>query len=268
MSENDPIKVERDGHIARLILNRPEKANAIGMDGFEQLIEIFTDIDNDPEIRVVILKGEGKCFTSGIDLATLGSLIDDGAADSREFLRKKILNGQQSTSIIEKCTKPVIAAVHSFCLGAGVDILSACDIRIASKDAVFSVREAKMGVIADLGTLQRLPHIIGHGWFRELALTGRDFSAEEALQMGFITRICDSKEAVFQEAEKLAEEIASCAPLTIQGTKDVLLYSRDNGVDSGLKYVAQKNAAALLSEDIMEAITAAMEKRKPVFKGK
>jgi len=268
MSENNPIKVELDGHIARFTLNRPEKLNAIAWEGFEQLIEIFTDIDSNPDIRVIILKGEGKCFTSGIDLGTLGSLVDDGAADSREFLRKKILHGQESMNVIEKCTKPVIAAVHGYCLGAGVDLLSACDIRIASQDAVFSVREAKMGVIADLGNLQRLPYIIGHGWSRELVLTGRDFSAEEALQMSFITRICDSKEALFQEAEKLAREIASCPPLTIQGMKDVLLYSRDNGVEAGLKYVAQKNAAALISEDIMEAITAAIEKRKPVFKGK
>ncbi|MEN8210269.1 MAG: crotonase/enoyl-CoA hydratase family protein [Thermodesulfobacteriota bacterium] len=268
MSEKNPIKVELDGHIARFILNQPEKLNAIGMDGFDQLIEIFTEIDKNPDIRVIILKGEGKCFTSGIDLAALSSLSNDGAADSREFLRKTILHAQESMNIIEKCTKPVITAVHGYCLGAGVDLLSACDIRIASKDAVFSVREVKMGIIADLGTLQRLPHIIGHGWFRELALTGRDFSAEEALQMGFITRISDSKDALFQEAEKLAQEIASCAPLTVQGTKDVLLYSRDNGVEAGLKYVAQKNAAALPCEDIMEAITAVMEKRKPVFKGK
>ena len=268
MKENDPIKVELDGHIARFILNRPEKLNAIGWEGFEQLIKIFTDIDNNPDIRVIILKGEGKCFTSGIDLRVLSSLADDGGADSREFLRKKLLFAQESMNVIEKCTKPVIAAVHGYCLGAGVDLLSACDIRIASQNAVFSVREAKMGVIADLGTLQRLPNIIGHGWSRELCLTGRDFLAKEALQMSFITRVCDSKEAVFHEAEKLAQEVASCPPLTIQGMKDVLIYSRDNGVDAGLKYVAQKNAAALLSKDIMEAITAATEKRTPVFKGK
>ncbi|MEN8247010.1 MAG: crotonase/enoyl-CoA hydratase family protein [Thermodesulfobacteriota bacterium] len=268
MNKNNLIKVEKDGHIARFILNRPEKLNSIDEEGYEQIKQLFIDIDKDPDIRAIIVKGEGKCFTAGMDLAALGSLVRDGAADSREFLRKDILNGQQGMSVIEKCTKPVIAAVHNYCLGAGVDLLSACDIRIASRDAVFSVREVRMGVIADLGTLQRLPYIIGHGWFRELALTGRDFSAEEALQMGFITRICNSKEAVFEEAEKLADELASCPPLAVQGTKDVLLYSRDNGVEAGLKYVAQKNATALISEDITEAVTAAMEKRKPVFKGK
>jgi enoyl-CoA hydratase len=149
-----------------------------------------------------------------------------------------------------------------------VDLLSACDIRFASRDAVFSVRETRIGVIADIGTLQRLPHIIGHGWFRELALSGRDFTAEEALKMGFITRLCETREELYDEAEKLAVEIASLAPLTVQGTKDVILFSRDNGIHPGLRYVAQKNAAALLSEDLMEAIAAFMEKRKPVFKGK
>jgi enoyl-CoA hydratase len=125
-----------------------------------------------------------------------------------------------------------------------------------------------MGIIADLGTLQRLPFIIGHGWFRELALTGRNFSAQEALQMGLITRICEDREALYAEARKLADQVAACPPLTVQGTKQVILYSRDNGVDAGLQYVAQKNAAALPSEDVVEAVTAFMEKRKPEFKGK
>jgi len=268
MNNSKLIKVEKDRHIATLTLNHPEKLNVIDHDGFKQFSEVFSDINADPDVWVVLLKGEGKCFTAGIDLKTLATLATDGAADSRENLRKLILDAQENMSVIEKCTKPVIAAIHGYCLGAGVDLISACDIRIASRDAIFSIREAKMGIIADLGTLQRLPHIIGHGWTNELALTGRDFSAEEALQMGLVTRLCDSKESLFKEADKLVDEVISCAPLTIQGTKDVLLYSRDNGVESGLKYVAQKNAAAMLSEDIKEAITAAMEKRKPVFKGK
>ncbi|MBU2515818.1 crotonase/enoyl-CoA hydratase family protein [bacterium] len=268
MTEKNPFVVEKKDHIAWLILNNPERRNAMGLAFFNDIVDHFKDFDNDPEIRVVVIKGEGSCFSSGIDLAGLASLVTGGGADSRENLRKTILKGQEAASCIEKCTKPVIAAVHSHCIGGGVDLLSACDIRIASKDAVFSVREVRLAVIADVGTLQRLPHIIGHGWFRELALTGRDFSAEEALKMGFITRICEDKEALFQEAEKLALEIAGLAPLAVQGAKDVLIYSRDNGIYPGLQYVAQKNAAAMISEDALEAIAAFMEKRKPVFKGK
>jgi enoyl-CoA hydratase len=169
---------------------------------------------------------------------------------------------------VERCRKPVIAAVHGHCLGGGVDLLSACDIRIASRDAVFSVREVRVAFIADVGTLQRLPHIIGHGWFRDLALTGRDFGAEEALKMGFITGIFDDREAVVAGAGKLAEQIASYSPLAVQGTKDVLLYSRDKGIQAGLEYTAQKNAAVVPSEDMVEAAMAFMEKRAPVYKGK
>jgi enoyl-CoA hydratase len=139
---------------------------------------------------------------------------------------------------------------------------------MATKDAVFSIRETRMGLIADLGTLQRLPNIIGHGWFRELALTGRDFTAQEALQMGFITRIGEDRQELYEEAKGVASQIAACPPLAVQGAKEVILYSRDHGVNAGLNYVAQKNAASLPSEDVMEAMNAFMEKRTPVFKGK
>lgn len=268
MSEEKPFIVEKKGHVAWLIMNIPEKRNAMGLAFFSEIVNHFEEFDNDPEVRAVVIKGEGTCFTAGIDLAGLASLVTDGGADSRENLRKTILKGQEAASCIEKCTKPVIAAVHSHCIGGGVDLISACDIRMASKDALFSIRETRLAVIADVGTLQRLPHIIGHGWFRDLALTGRDFDAEEALKMGFITRICEDREDLFQQADQLATEIAGLAPLAVQGTKDVLLYSRDNGIYPGLQYVAQKNAAALISEDAMEAIAAFIEKRDPVFKGK
>jgi enoyl-CoA hydratase len=139
---------------------------------------------------------------------------------------------------------------------------------MAAVDARFSIRETRIAIIADLGTLQRLPHIIGQGWFRDLALTGRDFTADEALRMGFITRICDDRETLFAAADALAAEIAGLAPLTVQGVKEVINFSRDNGVYPGLAYVAQKNAASLPSDDLVEAVTAFMEKRDPVFTGK
>ncbi len=169
---------------------------------------------------------------------------------------------------IEKCRKPVIAAIQGHCIGGGVDLTSACDIRIATKDAIFSIRETRIGIIADIGTLQRVPYIIGQGWFRELALTGRDWSAEEALKMGYITRLCENSNALFEEARKLAEEIANLAPLAVQGIKDVVNYSRDHGVHQGLEYVAQKNAALIPNEDMIEAVSAFLEKRKPRFKGR
>jgi len=262
-----PFKVEIDGHIAWLVLNRPDKRNAMGLDFFPALTEHFRDFDSDPEVRVVVIRAEGKSFTAGLDLMEAGAILTDGSAAGREKLRRKILELQASMNAIEKCSKPVIAAVHSHCIGGGIDMLSACDIRIATADTVFSIRETRIAIIADLGTLQRLPVIIGDGWFRELALTGRDFTAGEALQMGFITRICKNRETLEAEARGLAAQIAGNAPLTVQGVKDVILYNRDNGVYPGLQYVAQKNCAQLPSDDLMEAVTAFMEKRDPEFKG-
>ena len=268
MSATAHFKVETDEHVAWLTLDRPEKRNTMGTPFFKELSEHLDKFDRDPTIRTVVIKAEGKSFTAGTDLTEAGSLLSGQAADQREDTRKAILALQGGLTRIEQCRKPVIAAIHSHYIGGGIDLVSACDIRIATKDAIFSIRETRMGIIADLGTLQRLPHIIGHGWFRELALTGRDFTAAEALQMGLITRICEDRQALYAEAGKIAGLIAECPPLTVQGTKEVILHSRDHGIDAGLQYVAQKNAAALPSEDVVEAVSAFMEKRKPVFKGK
>ena len=268
MSFEDIFKGERDGHIAWLVLNRPEKRNAMGFAFYHGLAKYFKDFDRDPDVRVVVIRAEGKSFTAGTDLAELGGACADSSTGTREKFRNMILEAQDGINAIERCRKPVIAAIHGHCIGGGVDMICACDIRIASRDVLFSIRETRVAFIADVGTLQRLPHIIGHGWFRELALTGRDFGAEEALKMGFITRICDDREILVAEAGKLAAEIAGCAPLAIQGTKEVILYSRDNGIYPGLEYVAQKNAAVVPSEDLFEAVNAFFEKRPPQFKGK
>ncbi len=262
------FKIEKEGNVAWLILNRPEKRNSMTDEFFTELEESFRVFDEDPEVRAIVVRAEGKMFTAGLDLVAANSLMGDGSAAYREGLRKKILAVQEAISAIERCRKPVIAAVHGWCIGGGVDLASACDIRLAAKDAVFSIRETRIGIIADLGTLQRLPHIIGHGWTNELALTGRDFTAEEALKMGFVTRLCEDREALLQEAKELAVTIAGLPPLTVQGTKEVLLQGRDQGVDAGLAYVAQKNAAMIPSEDMLEAVAAFLEKRPPTFKGR
>jgi enoyl-CoA hydratase len=268
MSDSDQFKVEHEDHMAWLTLNRPAKRNVMGSAFFTELSEHLAKLDRNPAVRVVVIKAEGKSFTAGTDLNEAASMLSGEGADQRENTRIKILALQDGLTAIEKCRKPVIAAVHSHCIGGGIDLISACDIRIATEDAVFSIRETRMGIIADLGTLQRLPDIIGQGWFRELALTGRDFTAADALRMGLLTRVCENREALYAEAKSLAFQIAECPPLTVQGVKDVILFSRDHGIDAGLNYVAQKNTAALPSEDVVEAVTAFMEKRKPVFKGK
>jgi enoyl-CoA hydratase/carnithine racemase len=268
MTETSCFKVETDNHIAWLILNRPEKRNVMGLAFFEEIGSLLDDFDRNPDIRAVIIRAEGKSFSAGTDLEEAATLVNQRSADGRDNMYNGILALQQGFTKIENCRKPVIAAVHSHCIGGGMDMISACDMRLAAKDAIFSIRETRMGIVADLGTLQRLPHIIGQSWFRELALTGRDFTAQEALQMGLVTRICDDRSSLYKEAENLANQIAACPPLTVQGTKEAINYSRDNGIQAGLQYVAQKNSAALPSEDLFEAVTAFMEKRKPEFKGK
>jgi Delta3,5-Delta2,4-dienoyl-CoA isomerase len=268
MTVEDSFKIEKEGNIAWLILNRPEKRNAMTWEFFAELGESFRAFDEDPEVRAIVVRAEGKMFTAGLDLAAAGSLLGDGSAASREGLRKKVLEIQGTISAVERCRKPVIAAVHGWCIGGGVDLLCACDVRLASGDATFSIRETRIGIVADLGTLQRLPTIIGHGWSRELALTGRDFTAAEALRMGFITHLCEDREALLLEARRLAAEIAALPPLAVQGAKDELLNGRDRGVYPGLDYAAQKNAALIPNEDMMEAVAAFLEKRRPVFKGR
>ena len=267
MAGREPIRIEKDEHVAWVILNRPEKRNAMSLDFFDGLMKHFTLFDEDPEVRVIVVRAEGGSFTAGIDLMELAPLIQGEGAAFRESLRMQILKLQEGISQVERCRKPVIAAVHSHCIGGGVDLLSACDIRMASLDAVFAIRETRMAIIADLGTLQRLPHIIGHGRFRELALTGRDFLAEEAFRIGFITHLCKDRQSLYREAGNLARQIAQCSPLTVQGVKEVINYSRDRGVYPGLEYVAQKNATVLPCDDLMEVFRAFMEKRSPLFKG-
>jgi len=268
MTETTNFKVETDNHIGWLTLNRPEKRNVMGLAFFGEIGACFDDFDRNPDIRVVIIRAEGKSFSAGTDLKEAGTLVSQQSADGRDKMQKSILALQAGFTKIESCRKPVIAAVHSHCIGGGMDLICACDMRLATKDAIFSIRETRMGIVADLGTLQRLPHIIGQGWLRELALTGRDFTAQEALRMGLVTGVCEDRPALYKAAKDLADQIAACPPLTVQGTKEVINYSRDNGIDAGLRYVAQKNSAALPSEDLFEAVTAFMEKRAPIFKGR
>jgi enoyl-CoA hydratase len=268
MRSYENFQVQTGAHQAWVTLNRPERRNRMGHLFFEEIGEIFEELDRNEEVRAVVIDAEGQSFTAGLDLKEAAAIMGDGSAASRERTRELILAGQAGFSRVERCRKPVIAAVYGHCIGGGVDLIAACDIRIASRDAVFSIRETRIGFIADLGTLQRLPEIVGHGWFRELALTGRDFTAGEALRMGLITRICEDRGKLKEEARALAAQVAANPPLAVQGVKDVILFSRDHGTEASLRYVAQKNAAALPSEDLLEAIAAFMEKREPVFKGR
>lgn len=264
-------KVEKENGITWAIMNRPEKRNSMSPTFFRETGILFRALSEDEETRVIILKGEGKSFSAGLDFMESASELQGGdntGVSGREATKRGIMAYQESFSAIEKCRKPVIAAIHSHCIGGAVDLVCACDVRLCSKDVVFCIKEIAMAVIADLGTLQRMPYIVGESWFRELTLTCDNFGADLAEKMRFVTHVYDDKETLFAEAKKMAEKIAGYPPVAVQGLKDVLTFSRDNGVYPGLEYVAQKSCTIIPSEDFVEAFTAFMQKRKPVFKGK
>ena len=171
-------------------------------------------------------------------------------------------------SRIEWCRKPVIAAIHGYCVGAGLDMATACDIRLCSQDAVFSLREAAVGFVADVGVLQRIPHIVGQGVTRELAYTAKNIDSARAKEVLLVNAVFDDREALFAGAQAMAEEISEKSPLAVQSSKDVLNYGIGKSVADGLTYVASMSANVIPSEDLYEAIAAFAEKRKPKFSGK
>ena len=179
-----------------------------------------------------------------------------------------MLRLQNAITAVAQCPKPVVAAVHGYCIGGGVDLIAACDIRLSSADAVFSVREAKMAIVADLGSLQRLPSIINAGHLAELAYTAKDITAERAKEIGLVNDVTGDADGVLKAARALAAEIAANSPLAVQGTKAVLAANEGRTVAQGLEYVATWNAGQLASHDLTEAVTAFMEKRQPKFTGR
>ena len=266
------FEIEKKDHIGWVFMNRPKKLNAVGTDFFREIHDVMNDMDDDDDIRVIVLAGRGKCFTAGTDLFDLFSKVP-GIAERGVMGRKRynlvkfILEGQESISIFDKIRKPVIAAIHSYCIGAGVDIITACDIRLASEDSLFSVREARLGVVADVGTLQRLPRIVGEGHAKELIYTTKDIDAQRAKEIGLVNEIFDDVDSLYAGAEAMAKEIAEQSPLAVMSAKEVVNYCRNKSVADGLNYVAQRSANILPSEDIFEALKAFTEKRKPNFTG-
>lgn len=262
------LLVELSDHIAHVRLNRPDKANAMNELFWDEFRDAMEWVDSTPAARVAIVSGEGKHFTAGIDLAMLMGLEPDSEAcpgRERETLRRNILRLQDSFNAIERCRVPVIAAIHGACIGGGVDLITACDMRYASRDARFSIREIDVGMTADVGTLQRLPRLIPEGMARELAYTGREFDATEACELGLVNRVYEDADNLLSEVREIAAQIAAKSPLSIRGTKNMLLHTRDHTVAEGLEHVATWNAAMIVSDDIREALTATLENRPPEF---
>ncbi len=259
-----------ENKIAHVSLYRLDKANALNESSWNELETIFNEINDNDNVRVVVLTGgDSKHFCAGIDLEMLMSVAQsDVKCDGRrrEQIRKFVLQLQAPINAIENCSKPVIAAIHGGCIGAGVDIVTACDMRYCTDDAYFTVREIDMGMVADLGTLQRLPKIIPEGVAREMAFTGRNVNGAEAEKYHLVNKSFETKAAMMEEVTKVAELIAQKSPLSVRGTKNILLHTRDHSVHDGLQYIASWNAGMLLSDDLQEAFLAKMQKRPAIYR--
>jgi len=264
------FKVEIENKVASVAFNRPEKSNALHMPAWTEMKEIFNTLSEKAEARAIVLSGEGKNFCAGIDLELLMSVSQyqkiECAGRRSEEIRSLVLTLQEAVNAIEKCKKPVLAAVHGGCIGGGVDIIAACDMRYCSDDAYFTIKEIDLGMVADLGTLQRLPKLISPGMVSEMAYTGRKVHGKEAKDIGLVNQSYPSRDELMESVTKLATMIASKSPLSIRGTKEVLKYSRDHSVEDSLNYMSTWNSAMLLSDDLSEAFKASIEKRKPEFK--
>jgi len=261
------FEIEKRGHTATLWLNRPEKRNALGPAFWNELPAAMSELERDTDVRAVVLAGRGRDFTVGLDLKAMSGGLFDGDR-SRFSLLDEIARLQGSITAVASCTKPVIAAVHGYCLGGGIDLITACDVRYASKDTTFSIRETRIAIVADVGTLQRLPAIIGKGHVAELAFTGEDFDAERAERIHLVNRVYADADTTVAAARDLAERIGENSPLAVQGTKRVLEFCEGKSVEDGLKHVATWNAGFLASDDLREAMAAFAEKRKPKFTGR
>ncbi len=283
MPDLQVINIERDGHVATVWLDRPEARNAMGPAFWDDLTAAMTDVSSDAGVRAVVVAARGPHFSVGLDLKAMAGLLtgsdgrrqDGGVGDGPPSMavravaaRAGVKRLQKAISSVADCPKPVLAAIHGYCIGGGVDLVSACDIRMASADAVFSIRETKVAIVADLGSLQRLPQIIGKGHLAELAYTGKDITAARAKEIGLVNEVLPDADAVVVATRAMAAEIAANSPLAVEGTKAVLTAGEGRSVADGLDYVAAWNAGFLQSDDLVEAMTAFMAKRPPEFRGR
>lgn len=267
---SDFFTVTRHGAVAEIAMDRPDKANGMNPDFWADLPRLMGALDADVSVRAVVLSGAGKHFTGGMDLSTFNGLMEMLKAEPARAsyaMRQKVLYYQETFNALERSRLPVIAAIHGACIGGGIDMISACDIRLAAQNAYFSIEEINIGMAADVGTLQRLPRLIPMGIVQELAMTGRRFTAEEARDWGLVSGTLEADAgAVRSAALTMAAGIAAKSPLAIAGIKNAVIYARDHRVADGLDQIATWNGGMLRPEDLMGAMQARMAKKQAVFK--
>ena len=267
------IFTEVKDHIGIVWLNRPEKKNALNDELWFGLPDLVKELDDNDDVRVIVFAAKGDTFSSGIDINTLVNafeLTEEAKTTSGDRLEVMEMTEkfQDAFTSIAKTEKPTIAAIQGYCIGAATNMVAGCDIRLSTKDAQFSIRESKLGLVADVGALQRMPKIISKGLLRELAYTGKFFDADYAKEIGFVNNVFDTYDELFDSTMELAQEICTNSPLIIKGVKMILDKGEELTTDQSLDLVRMWSTSFLVSEDLQEGISALMEKREPKFKGK
>nr|POF01234.1 delta(3,5)-delta(2,4)-dienoyl-coa isomerase, mitochondrial [Quercus suber] len=260
--------------VAHVEIHRPEKLNAFSPPMWDEIGRIFSLLSVDPDVRAVVLTGAGeRAFTAGLDVtaaASEGPLTQSNAggdaARKAAVLRRHIADYQAQITQIERCEKPVIAVLHGISYGLAIDMTCCCDVRICAAGTRFSVREVMIGLAADIGTLSRLPYAgVSMSWIKDVCLTAREFGAEEALRVGFVSSVFRDKQEAVEKALEMARTMAQMSPVAVQSTKEVINYSRDHTVADGLNYVKVWNAAALQTKDVEDAMLSGIKKTKATF---
>lgn len=265
------FEVSISDQIAHIVLSRPEKRNSMIPAFWGELPAIVRDIDNGAKARVIVISSTGPHFSSGLDVATFSN-IGPGDGDERA---RRLQHGatfydtvsvmQDTFSALENCRIPVLAAIQGGCIGGGVDLTTACDMRYATEDAFFTIYEINIGMTADVGTFPRAVKLLPEGVVRELAYTGRRMPAQEAQSVGLVNRVFPDQQTMLDEVMAIAGEIATKAPLAVYGCKRMITYARDHSTADGLDYIGVWNASMLQREEIMEAFAANAEKRPGEF---
>jgi enoyl-CoA hydratase len=269
--------VTLEDKIAHIVMKRPEKRNSMIPEFWDELPAIIRDIDDDAGARAIVISSTGPHFSSGLDVTAFNPGAGDGRVkhDEEAKVRARRTKGaafyanvrlmQDSFSALEDCRVPVLAAIQGGCIGGGVDLTTACDMRYATEDAFFTIYEINIGMTADVGTFPRLVKLIPEGIVRELAYTGRRMSAAEAQSVGLVNSVYPDQQSMVEAVLGIAREIATKAPLAVYGCKRMINYARDHTTRDGLDYIGIWNASMLQPDEMVEAMTANAQKREGDF---
>ncbi len=261
------FSLSTENHIAHLVLTQGATFNTMGPTFWRELDEVLSALHKDAEARVLVISSSGKHFSAGMALETFAGAItmDDQTAQGRAAMFDLLTDMQATFTKLETLRIPVIAAIQGGCIGGAVDMVTACCLRYATTDAFFCIQEINIGMVADVGTLQRLPKLIPLAVVKELAYTGRRLNAQKALAYGLVNEVFDSPEAMLRAVMQCASEIAAKPPVAIWGTKQVVHYARDHSVDESLKQMGWLQGAIWSNKNVMEAVVALKSKRSAEF---